>query len=157
MFIQFPLPKGEEKYGAIDGKKMHKLVVEQVAISTRYRDAGHPKYWGRLIGSSADAEAGEWLAGKMKAMGLSDVRIQPLDLVPQWVPQKWEVTMTSGGKTITLDSAQPAYDANALPAGGVELDAVYVGLGTEADFMGKDVKGKAVFTYSMQALRNEER
>src|SRR4029077_21272860 len=51
--------------------------------------------------------------------------------------------------------AQPAYDANALPAGGVELDAVYVGLGTEADFLGKDVKGKAVFTYGMQALRSE--
>jgi hypothetical protein len=133
---------------------MHKLVVEQVAISTRYRDAGHPKYWGRLIGSSADAEAGEWLAGKMKALGLSDVRIQPLDLVPQWVPQKWEVTMTSGGKTITLDSAQPAYDANALPAGGVELDAVYVGLGT-GRISWEDVKGKAVFTYGMQALRNE--
>ena len=79
MFIQFPLPRGEEKYGSIDGKKMHKLVVEQVGISTRYRDAGHPKYWGRLIGSSADAEAAEWLAGKMKALGLSDVRIQPLD------------------------------------------------------------------------------
>ena len=155
MFIQFPLPKGEEKYGSIDGKKMHKFVVEQAAISIRYRDAGHPKYWGRLIGSSADAEAAAWLAGKMKALGLSDVHIQPLDLVPQWVPQTWEVAMTSGGKTIKLDSAQPAYDANALPAGGVELDAVYVGLGTEADFMGKDVKGKAVFTYSMQALRNE--
>lgn len=63
--------------------------------------------------------------------------------------------MTSGGKTITLNSAQPAYDANGLPAGGVELDAVYVGLGTEADFMGRDVRGKAVFTYSMLGLRNE--
>ena len=30
MFIQFPLPRGEEKYGSIDGRKMHKLVVEQV-------------------------------------------------------------------------------------------------------------------------------
>ena len=155
LLIEFPLPKGEEKYASIDGKKMHQYVVEQAAISKRYRDAGHPKYWGRIIGSSADAEDAEWLAGKMKALGLSDVHIQPLDLVPQWTPTNWEVTMTSGGKTITLDSAQPAYDANALPSGGVELDAVYVGLGTEADFMGRDVKGKAVFTYSMQGLRNE--
>jgi len=91
----------------------------------------------------------------MKALGLSDVHLQPLDLVPQWTPTNWEVQMTAGGKTITLDSAQPAYDANALPPGGVERDAVYVGLGTEADFMGRDVKGKAVFTYSMQGLRNE--
>ena len=81
LLIEFPLPKGEEKYASIDGKKMHKYVVEQAAISKRYRDAGHPKYWGRIIGSSADAEDAEWLAGKMKALGLSDVHIQPLDLV----------------------------------------------------------------------------
>ena len=30
----------------------------------------------------------------------------------------------------------------------MDLDAVYAGLGTEADFTGKDVKGKAVFVYS---------
>lgn len=68
MFIEFPLPKGEEKYASIDGKKMHEYVVEQAAISKRYRDAGHPKYWGRIIGSSADTEDAEWLAGKMKSV-----------------------------------------------------------------------------------------
>jgi len=31
-------------------------------------------------------------------------------------PTNWEVKMSGGGKTITLDSAQPAYEANALPA-----------------------------------------
>ena len=153
--IEFPLPKGEEKYASIDGKKMHKYVVEQAAISKRYRDAGHPKYWGRIIGTSSDSEHAEWLAAKMKAVGLTDVHSQPFDLVPQWTPTNWDVKMTLGGKTITLDSAQPAYEANALPSGGIELDAVYAGLGTEADFMGRDVKGKAVFTYSMQGLSNE--
>ena len=36
-------------------------------------------------------ESAEWLAAKFKAAGLSDVRIQPLDLEPQWMPQTWEV------------------------------------------------------------------
>ena len=63
--------------------------------------------------------------------------------------------MTGGGKTMKLGSAQPAYYANGLPKGGVELDAVYAGLGTEADFAGKDVRGKAVFIYAMQGLRDE--
>jgi hypothetical protein len=36
----------------------------------------------------------------------------------------------------------------------VELDAVYAGLGTEADFAGKDVRGKAVFVYDMLGLTN---
>jgi hypothetical protein len=153
--IPFPLPEGEEAYASIDGRKMHPYVVELAQISRRYRDDGHPKYWGRIIGSPADQETGEWLAGKFKALGLSDVRIQPLDLPPQWVPQSYQASIASGGKTLALTSAQPAYLANALPKGGVELDAVYVGLGTEADFMGRDVQGKAVFVYEMLGLRDE--
>jgi len=153
--IEFPLPKGEEAYGSIDGRKMHRYVEELAQISRRYRDNGHPKFWGRIIGTSSDHETNEWLAGKFKALGLTDVRIQPLDLAPQWMPKDWTVTMTGGGKTIGLNSAQPAYLANGLPAGGVELEAVYAGLGTEADFKGKDVRGKAVFVYSMQGLKNE--
>ena len=33
------------------------------------------------------AEAEEWLAARFRQLGLSDVRIQPLDLPPQWIPQ----------------------------------------------------------------------
>ena len=153
--IEFPLPKGEQAYAAIDGQKMHKYVVELAEISKRYRDAGHPKFWGRIMGTSSDRETEEWLAGKFRRSGLSDVRIQQLDLPPQWMPQSWGVSMTGGGKTIMLESAQPDYYANGLPPGGVELDAVYAGLGTEADFAGKDVRGKAVFVYSMLGAPDE--
>jgi hypothetical protein len=146
--IEFPLPKGGEKYGAIHGKPLHRYVEELAQISRQYRDAGHPKFWGRIIGTESDTATNEWLAGKFRALGLSDVRLQPLDLPPQWMPQNWDVALTSGGRTIHLDSAQPDYDANPLPAGGLDLDAVYAGLGTEADFAGKDVRGKAVFVYS---------
>src|SRR6185312_14954864 len=147
--IEFPLPKGEGAYASIDGRKMHKYVIELAEISKRYRDAGHPKFWGRIMGTSSDRETEEWLAAKYRALGLSDVRIQHLDLPPQWMPQSWSVTVTGGGKSVTLDSAQPDYYANGLPPGGVELDAVYAGLGTDADFAGKDVRGKAVFVYTM--------
>ena len=150
--IEFPLPKGEEAYGTIDGRKMHKYVEELAAIAKRYRDHGHPKFWGRLIGTESDTETNDWLAGKFKALGLSDVRIQPLDLPPQWFPQGYDATIALGGTTVALNSAQPAYYANGLPKGGVTMDAVYAGLGSEADFAGKDVKGKAVFLYAMQGL-----
>jgi hypothetical protein len=152
--IEFPLPKGAEAYRAIDGKKMHKYVVELADISRRYRDAGHPKFWGRIMGTSSDVETNDWIAAKFKALGLSDVRIQPLALPPQWFPQTWDVTMTAGGRTIHLDSAMPDYLANALPP--AELDAVYVGLGTEADFAGRDVRGKAVFVYSMLGVQEQD-
>ena len=153
--IEFPLPKGAEAYRSIDGKKMHKYVVELAAIARRYRDAGHPKFWGRIMGTSSDVETNEWLVAKFKALGLSDVHAQSLALPPQWMPQSWDVAMTSGGQTIHLDSAQPDYYADPLPAGGAELDAVYVGLGTEADFAGRDVRGKAVFLYSMLGVQEQ--
>ena len=43
--------------------------------------------------------------------------------------------MTGGGAT--------------TPAAGLELEPVWVGLGTEADFAGRDVKGKLVFIHSV--------
>ena len=89
-FLRWPLPAGAERYGAIDGKRMHRDVVEQALISRRYRDNGHPKFWGRITGTSSDQESAQWLAAKFKSAGLSDVRIQPLDLEPQWMPQTWE-------------------------------------------------------------------
>ena len=154
--LEWPLPPGEQAYGRIDGRHLHQLVEEQAAISRRYRDQGHPKFWGRIIGTSADAENAAWLAGKFKSLGMSDVRIQPLDLSPQWFPEKWEVTVTGGGKTIVLDSAQPDYRAAALPPGGIDVEAVYAGMGSAADLVGKDLKGKAVFTYTMFGTHNED-
>jgi len=155
VLLEWPLPAGEERYGAIDGKHLHSYVVEQAEISRRYRDQGHPKFWGRIIGTSGDAESGEWLAGKFKALGLSEVHIQSFDLAPQWMPQSWEVSISSGGKTIQLDSAQPDYASAGTPAEGLDLEAVYAGLGSDADFAGKDVRGKAVFTFNMLGLKPE--
>ncbi len=155
MFIRFPLPPGQEVYANIDGKRMSRDVVEQANIARRYRDAGHPKFWGRITGTSADAEDAEWLIAKFKAAGLTDVRAQPYDLVPQWFPTTWDVTVTGGGRTISLESAQPDYGATATPPQGLDLDAVYVGLGSEADFAGRDVRGKAVFVFSMLGAPNE--
>lgn len=146
--IEFPLPKGEGVYGSIDGRKMHKYVVALADIAIRYRDSGHPKYWGRIKGTEANRWTSEWLAAQFSKVGLSDVRIQPLPLPPMWTPESWDVTVTLGDKTIELPSAQPSYNDNALPPGGVNVDAVYLGLGTDVDFAGKDLKGKAVFIYS---------
>jgi hypothetical protein len=155
MLIKFPLPAGQEAYADIDGKRMHRYVVEQANIARRYRDQGHSKFWGRIIGTSADVEDVEWMLAKFKSAGLMDVRRQPLDLVPQWFPQSWEVTVVGGGKTIVLDSAQPDYGTVGTPPEGLDLEAVYVGLGSEADFRGRDVAGKAVVVFSMLGAPNE--
>ena len=151
--LRWPLPPGAEKYAVIDGKRMHRDVVAQALISRKYRDQGHPKFWGRIIGTSSDAESAEWLAGRFRAVGLSEVRIQPFDLAPQWMPQSWEVSVTAAGKTLKMESAQPNYASVPTPPGGLDLEGVYVGLGSEADYVGKNVRGKAVFVFTQVGLQ----
>jgi len=155
MFVRFPLPPGQGAYADIDGMHLHQYVVEQADISRKYRDAGHQKFWGRIIGTSADAEDAEWMIARFKAAGLTDVHSKPYDLEPQWFPQSWEVTINGSGRTISLESAQPDYGAVGTSSEGMDLEAVYAGLGSEADFAGKDVKGKAVFVFTMLGAPNE--
>src|SRR5262245_33970743 len=53
-FLNWRLLSSEKQYEAIDGKKMLGYVSDLAAISRRYRDSGHPQFWGRVIGTSAD-------------------------------------------------------------------------------------------------------
>ena len=148
-FLHWPLAPQDKAYAAIDGQHIHTYVDELTAISRKYRDSGHPQFWGRIIGTQADADTREWLAGKFTKLGLSDVHVQPFDLPPQWMPQSWEIVASGSAKTLRLDSAQPAYQTKGTTAEGLDLEAVYVGTGSEADFAGRDVRGKAVFIFSM--------
>jgi hypothetical protein len=143
------LAPSEQKYGAIDGAHLKQYVGELTAMARRYRDNGHPQYWGRIIGTTADAENAEWLMQKFRQIGLTDVHEQYFDLPPQWMPRSWSVTLTGGGKALAVETAQPTYQAVATPAGGLDLEAVYVGMASEADLeLARDVRGKAVFFYS---------
>lgn len=147
--VGWRLAPSEQQYAAIDPTRLKGYVEELTAIARRYRDNGHPQYWGRIIGTSADAENAEWLMTKLRQIGLSDVHEQYFDLPPQWMPTAWSVVMSAGGKTLSIDTAQPTYQAVATPAGGLDLEAVYVGMASEADLkLARDVRGKAVFFYS---------
>ena len=147
--VGWRLAPADQSYAAIDGAKLKAYVEELTAMSRRYRDSGHPQFWGRIIGTSADAENAQWMLAKFRALGMTDVHEQTFDLPPQWMPRSWSVSASSHGKTLSLDTAQPTYQAVGTPAGGLDLEAVYVGLGSDADLaMAPDVKGKAVFFYS---------
>src|SRR6516165_7361399 len=156
IYVEWPLPPTGKAYGTIDGKRLWQYVREQADIAERYRDQGHPQFWGRIAGTSGDVEDAEWLLGKYRQAGLTDTHSQTVTFFdPQWAPRSWEVTASAAGKTLQLTSAQPPYGAVATDGKVLDLPAVYVGLGSEADFAGRVVRGKAVlfirsqFTYAI--------
>lgn len=132
-------------YASIEGKHLWQYVKELSDISRRYRDDGHPQYWGRIAGTSGDLESAQWLMDKYRKIGLTDIHSQTIAFPkPQWAPLSWEVTAAAGNQSKKLLSAQPPYGD--VDTDGKELDfpVAYLGLGSEADFAGRDVRGKAI-------------
>lgn len=137
-------PAKDATYGAIDGKHLWGYVVEQADIARRYRDSGHPQFWGRLAGTSADVEDAAWLQNKFKQIGL-ETRLQTVNFfAPQWAAESWSVAAVGGAKSIPIASAEPAYASPGTDGKELDLEVAYVGLGSEADFANRDVRGKAV-------------
>jgi hypothetical protein len=148
--LTWKLPPGVDKsYDSIDGHRLHRYVEEQAAISLRYRDAGN-QWWGRIAGMPSGAETQKWVEERFKEIGVpTETKMIP---DPQDIPKSWEVSVTANSKTIKLDSSQPIIDfPTFMPSekGDEELDTVWVGLGQASDFIGRDVRGKAVFIYSI--------
>jgi hypothetical protein len=146
-YPRMPLTPEDRAYGLIDGRRMKQTVNEITAISRKSRDEG-VKYWGRVAGSNADAQAEEYSARRLRQAGLQDVHMQYFDLAPQWFATDWIVTATGGGRTITFNTAFPAVRSPSTSTAGVDLDIVWVGAGSELDFRGRDVKGKVAFISS---------
>jgi Peptidase family M28 len=150
-YLHWSLPAGSAKYAAIDGKQLWQYVNEQAAIADRYRDSGHPQFWGRIAGTPGDVEDAQWLQNKYRQFGLTDTRVQTINyFAPQWSAQSWDITLMAGGKATPLPSAQPSYASPATDGKVLDVPIVYVGLGSEADFAGRDVRGKAILFVKAQ-------
>src|SRR5580765_878149 len=146
-YLRWPLPASAAAYGRIDGNHLKPYVEQLAVISRKSRDAGQ-QWWGRITGTAAHAEAQQLVASKLRSFGM-DVRLEETALPPAWFPTSWAVSAASGTRTVALNTAHPVLRSIGTPADGLDLDAVYVGLGTPADFAGRDVRGKAVVIYSI--------
>jgi len=145
--LRWPLTPETKPYGSIDGTHLREYIKELIDISHRSRDRGD-QLWGRITGQPADAETAQWFMDKLKQAGVTDIHQEQLDLPPQAVTKSWNVTVEGNGKTMTLESALPGRGSPGTNGAVADAEAIYVGLGTASDFMGRDVKGKAVFIYS---------
>ena len=88
------------------------------------------------------------MAEELRELG-AEVGVETLELPPQWIPSSWEVTASAGTESFELESAWPAYGTVETGPGGLDLEVVYLGWGTQADMAGRDIAGKAAIIYSM--------
>ncbi len=92
----------------------------------------------------------DWTEAHFRRLGMEDVHPVDFDLRPQWFPVDWNLTTTGGGTQLGFTSANPATGSRSYPE-GIEAEAVWVGLGTAAEFAGRDVSGKAVIIQTILA------
>ncbi|HSH74901.1 MAG TPA: M28 family peptidase [Longimicrobiales bacterium] len=144
----WPLTAGQERYADIDGARMKAHVVELARIALRYRDEGH-RWWGRLPGTSADREGMAYMTRAFEELGLRVERF-PFVLPRDWRPRDWAASYrTDEGATVELSTAFPVAGTKATGPRALTAEAVWVGVGSGADFIGRDVRGKAVVIYSV--------
>ncbi|MGE0705984.1 MAG: M28 family peptidase [Vicinamibacterales bacterium] len=143
----WPLTEEQQQYASIDGTRMKQHVISLGEIALRDRDLGH-KWWGRLPGTVADREGMAYMVEEFERLGLA-VEHFPYQLPEDWRPIDFGGSYTTAsGQSIQLTTIFPVADTKATGEEGLTADAVWVGIGSGADFIGRDVKGKAVVIYS---------
>jgi hypothetical protein len=96
-----------------------------------------------------------WVVQQFKRLGLEQVRDQPVTQAPMWWPSSWDASVVAGGTSTALKTVFALGGASTPPT-GIDVPIVWVGLGTAADFVGKDVRGKAALIYSIPTPSRRE-
>jgi hypothetical protein len=142
-FIHIPLRPEDARYGVIEGARLKAWLMEVDAISLRDRDRG-TVFWGRNVGTQGHVDTQDWVERYFRQYGLQDIRRQSFDLSPQWQASSFDISFSAGGSTFALESARPPEDAASTRPEGLEYELVWLGQGSDADYLGRDVRGKAV-------------
>lgn len=145
-YLDWPLRPDQSAYAGVSGERMKEWVRRISAISLQSQADGN-QYWGRLPGTEYDRMTMELMVAEFERLGLSIERV-PFTIPEDWRPLSWEASYSSPEGTVELLTAFPAGETAATPPGGITAEAVWVGVGAEPDFLGRDVRGKAVVIYS---------
>ena len=144
----FPLTKDQKAYADIDGMRMKRDIIALSQVAINYRDTVNSQWWGRFPGTTADFAGVDYMLTEFKRLGMQTKSV-PYTIPTDWRPSSWDASyIAADGKTINLTTIFPASGTKATPPEGITAEAVWVGVGAEADFIGRDVKGKAVIIYS---------
>ncbi|MBW3592671.1 MAG: M28 family peptidase [Actinobacteria bacterium] len=114
---------------AVDDEYLRRAVARLASI-------GSSPLGFRVTGTPEDRETAEYVAGELHAIGLEDVRLEPVQ-VDAW--RFFGARLDVGGETFecaTFGGAPPT------PAGGIEGELVDAGRGTRRELAKRDVRGK---------------
>jgi hypothetical protein len=145
-YPDWPLTEGQQAYAGVSGERMKAWVRQISAIALQSREDGH-RYWGRLPGTRYDRMTMDLMQQEFQRLGIETQRL-PFTLPDDWTPHFWQAAYSHGDERIELESAFPVGDTAPTPEGGITAEAVWVGIGAAPDFLGRDVRGKAVVIYS---------
>jgi len=146
-YPEFPLKADQQAYKDLDGYRIKETIKKITAISLKSLDEGN-QYWGRITGTKADREATEFMASEYEKLGLT-IRRQPYTVPELWYPTHWEGGYTSGDKKGSFQTLFPIDGTVGTDGKTITAEAVWVGIGSNADIAGRDLKGKAVIIYSI--------
>lgn len=142
-FIHIPLRAEDQKYADIDGSWMKDVLRELIQFSQDDRNSGR-LFWGRNLGTSAHELSQDWAEKNFRELGLEDIYRRSFALEPVWQLNQWSIEFTHGGNVFTLPSSRPPEKTLSTSSVGSSYDLIWLGTGTEADYLGRDVTGKAV-------------
>jgi hypothetical protein len=142
----YPLKPGQEAYADVDGYHLKDIMKRIVAISLQSLDDGN-QFWGRIMGTKYHRASTEFMATEWEKLGLQVKRVDYVN-PDVWLPRKWEGGYITSQKSAALQTLYPVNETISTPVGGITAEAIWVGLGTPADLVGRDLKGKAVIIYS---------
>jgi hypothetical protein len=148
------LPEAEDPYRDLEAEEMLAVIDDVVAIAEQSRADG-VGLWGRIPGSRYAKMTAEYAAERFRTLGLEDVHIDTFEREPTWLLHSWELTLLAdpaygeGTEDIVLADAYPIGGSPSTPEEGLEAELVYVGLGTPADLLGRDLRGKVAVVHSI--------
>jgi len=146
-YPDWPLLPEHAAYADVSGERMKDWVERISAISLQSQADGN-MYWGRLPGTPYDEMTMDLMTDELERLGFTIER-DPFTIPTDWFPTSWEATYTTAsGRTVEMVTAFPAGETAGTGPEGITAEVVWVGVGAEPDFLGRDVRGKAVVIYS---------
>ena len=132
-----------------NGVTLQKKILENLDVKYSYELAkrmeqfkSHPILGYRPAGSKAEFATGEMLKTEMEALGLSDVTKDAVT-VDGWEFHKATLRYeNAAGEPVSVELG--AYQTTFVTDGSREFSLMYLGKGTEKDYLDKDVTGKLV-------------